>query len=238
MRFTFDDFALDDDRRALLKGGGAVHLSLKAYELLKLLLVERPRVLPKTELHERLWPDTFVSDSRLASVMAEVRCALGERARRSRFIRTAHGFGYGFVGAVAEDKPGRQVGADTHGRARGQSAAEAALLECWLSKGEEQFALHVGENVIGRGRQATVSVDSLSVSRRHARIVVTTNEARLEDLNSRNGTRIRERRIAGRIRLRDGDVVQTGSVAFVFHMVAADASTVPVDRDGASTRRK
>jgi hypothetical protein len=31
------------------------------------------------------------------------------------------------------------------------------------------------------------------------------------------------------VKLRDGDLVHAGSVAFVFHMVAADASTVPVN---------
>lgn len=73
-----------------------------------------------------------------------------------------------------------------------------------------------------------MSIDSLTVSRRHARIVVTRTGAVLEDLNSRNGTRLRSRPITAPIKLRDGDLVHAGSVAFVFHMVAADASTEPM----------
>jgi DNA-binding winged helix-turn-helix (wHTH) protein len=40
-----------------------VHLSPKAYELLGVLVDTRPRAVAKRELHERLWPSTFVSEA-------------------------------------------------------------------------------------------------------------------------------------------------------------------------------
>jgi DNA-binding winged helix-turn-helix (wHTH) protein len=58
----FGAFTLDDARRALLRGDTAIHLTPKAFDLLALLASEAPRVVNKTELHERLWPGTFVSD--------------------------------------------------------------------------------------------------------------------------------------------------------------------------------
>lgn len=111
MRFQFGDFTLDDDRRQLLAGDKVVHLSPKAYELLKALVEERPRALSKSELHERLWPRTFVSEVNLAALVVEVRAALGDRGRHGRFIRTVHGFGYAFEQEAQEedDRAGERV---------------------------------------------------------------------------------------------------------------------------------
>src|SRR5262245_62846970 len=100
MQVHFGEFTLDTDRRQLLKSDYQRHLSPKAYELLRLLIDNQPRALSKAELHERLWPSTFVSESTLSSLVAEVRDALGEKAETARFVRTAHRFGYAF-GATA-----------------------------------------------------------------------------------------------------------------------------------------
>ena len=85
MRVRFAGFTLDEGRRQLLEGEADIHLSPKAYELLKVLLEQRPNALSKVELHERLWPSTFVSEVNLAALIAELRAALGEHGR---FIRT------------------------------------------------------------------------------------------------------------------------------------------------------
>jgi DNA-binding winged helix-turn-helix (wHTH) protein len=100
MQVHFGEFTLDTDTRQLLKGDVQRHLSPKAYELLRLLIDNRPRALSKAELHERVWPSTFVSESTLSSLVAEVRDALDEKAESARFVRTAHRFGYAFVGTA------------------------------------------------------------------------------------------------------------------------------------------
>ena len=64
MSARFGPFELDSDRRQLLKSGSDVHLTPKAFDLLALLTAEAPRVVKKGELHERLWPGTFVSTRR------------------------------------------------------------------------------------------------------------------------------------------------------------------------------
>ena len=56
MRVAFGRFTFDSDTRELLAGGSRVHLSPKAFDLLRLLLERRPAVLSKSELHERIWP--------------------------------------------------------------------------------------------------------------------------------------------------------------------------------------
>src|SRR5436309_4054140 len=88
-RICFGPFTLDAETRQLTQGSDQhpVHLSPKAYELLAFLIDVRPRAIAKGELHERLWPSTFVSDATLASVVGELRQALGERGRHARFLR-------------------------------------------------------------------------------------------------------------------------------------------------------
>ena len=103
VRLRLGDLTFDPDARQLLRGREEIHLSPKAFELLKTLIDQRPRALSKNELHEHLWPATFVSEANLASLIAEIREALGDTARQPRFIRTAHRFGYAFSGEAVEE---------------------------------------------------------------------------------------------------------------------------------------
>lgn len=102
MSLQFGEFTLDISRRQLLKGAEPVRLSPKAFHLLTLLVQEHPRALSKVDLHEQVWPDTFVTDGSLATLVAELRSALGDDRSQSRFIRTLHGFGYSFTADVSE----------------------------------------------------------------------------------------------------------------------------------------
>ena len=70
--------------------------------MLELLLAARPNPLAREDLFSRLWPSTFVSDANLASLVKEIRAAIGDDAREPRYVRTVHRFGYAFSGGVAE----------------------------------------------------------------------------------------------------------------------------------------
>ena len=104
-RVAFGEFVLDRGTRQLLRKGEACHLGPKAFDLLDLLLSHRPNVVTRERIRSRLWPDTFVSDSTLATVIAEIRSALADDAKEPRFLRTAHGLGYAFCGQAAETAP-------------------------------------------------------------------------------------------------------------------------------------
>src|SRR6476660_176725 len=105
MRVRFGDFVLDRATRQLLKDGEVRPLEPKAYELLDLLLRRRPAAVSKQEIRDALWPDTFVSESHLSSLVARVRRALDTGAEGSGFLRTVHGFGYAFAAEAAEEQP-------------------------------------------------------------------------------------------------------------------------------------
>src|SRR4029453_5492804 len=64
--------------------------------LLQVLIRERPKAVDHRKLHNELWPGIFVSDANLPNLIAELRTALGDDARRPRIIPTVRGFGYAF----------------------------------------------------------------------------------------------------------------------------------------------
>ncbi len=212
MRVRFGDCVLDSETRELFVGGKAVHLQPKAFQFLELLVQSRPKALSKGEIHEKLWPGTFVSDGTLTSVLAEVRQAIGDEAQEPRFIRTVHRFGYAFCGAAQE----------VSGRA---SALASQKSVCFLVRGTRRWALATGESIVGRDPGAAVLIDDRSVSRRHARILVSEENAVLEDLASKNGTFIGDTKIARPTPLSDGDRIRIGSVDLTIRIFPAPDST-------------
>ena len=79
---SFGLFTLDSEARQLLIRGpkkcGRYIFRQRRTSCCAFLLETRPRAVSKRELHERLWPATFVSEATLASLVAEAREALGE----------------------------------------------------------------------------------------------------------------------------------------------------------------
>jgi DNA-binding winged helix-turn-helix (wHTH) protein len=211
MRVRFGDCVLDTATRELTRSGTAVHVSPKAFQFLELLLSERPRAIAKDEIHDRLWPGTFVSDGTLTSLAAELRSAIGDDAHEPRFVRTVHRFGYAFSG-----------------EARQEAAApvSGAVRFAWrLLWGLREIALEEGDCILGRDAGATILVDHKSVSRQHARIRISPAGSTLEDLGSKNGTSLRGAKITGPATLSDGDEIRIGSVPMTFRVISLPEST-------------
>jgi DNA-binding winged helix-turn-helix (wHTH) protein len=217
MPARFGEFTLDADLRRLHGRSGEIHLSPKAFDLLTLLVENRSRVVPKGELQCRLWPDTFVVDTNLASLVAEIREALDDDAKEPRFVRTAHRVGYAFCADLVDTPDASSSGIPTL---------------CWLILDGRRIPLQPGENILGRDVQDGISIDSPSVSRRHARIAVTPAHATIDDLRSKNGTYVRGERIATPVTLHDGDELRVGSVMLQFRQPPGHRSTMTlvVDR--------
>jgi DNA-binding winged helix-turn-helix (wHTH) protein len=209
VRLGFGDLILDIGTRQLLRGEEELRLSPKAFELLRLLIDERPRAIAKNELIERLWPDTYVAEANLPSLVAEIRDVTGDSAEEPRFIRTIRRFGYAFCGTVTED-----------------ASLPSTPLGSWLMCEGRQIRLVEGENIIGREPEAAVWLDFFTVSRRHARIVISGDHAIVEDLGSKNGTQVRGERISGAAEIEDGDEIRIGSVVLNFRMPGKPGSTV------------
>jgi DNA-binding winged helix-turn-helix (wHTH) protein len=202
MRVAFGDFVLDRGTRELLRGKQVRHLPPKAFDLLELLLTHRPNVVTKQRIRARLWSGTYVTDSTLATLVGEVRSALGEDPKKPRLLRTVHAVGYAFCGTARESG------------ARSRSSPGAVAYRLVLA--DREVALKPGENVLGRVDDGVVWIDAATVSRRHARILVAEPGVTIEDLGSKNGTFVRGERIAGPTALVHGDVIRLGRVAMEF----------------------
>jgi pSer/pThr/pTyr-binding forkhead associated (FHA) protein len=81
-----------------------------------------------------------------------------------------------------------------------------------LRIGHRRHVLAYGINTIGRDPQSTVCLNDSSVSRAHARITIRDGEARVEDLQSKNGTSVQNQPITGSTVLADGDEIEFGHV--------------------------
>lgn len=211
MILRFGDFVVDSDARLLSGDGKPIHLPPKAFNLLLALLEERPKVLSKEDLMERLWPGTYVQEVNLSNVIGELRAALGDRSSGRRYIRTVHGVGYAFAADVQEEPA--------------TAARPATSRIIW---GTTMIAVPEGATIIGRDESAGIVLDETTVSRRHAQITVRGGAATLEDLGSQNGTWVNESRLDGPVALADGDRVRFGLVHVIYRTTSPAMTTIPI----------
>ena len=207
----FGPFSLDSATRQLLRGGREVSLSPKAFQLLLFLVVNRERAVSRQELHQTLWPSTFVLDTNIASLVAEIRRALDDSAATPQFIRTMHRFGYRFIAHV--DEPAVTA---VH------TPPAAGYYLVWDLR---QVPLADGYNVLGRGGDASIWIDAPGVSRHHARILIRGGEATVEDLGSKNGTYVAGTAVTAPRHLDDGDQIRVGSVVVTFRIPKSSVAT-------------
>src|SRR3954469_18059904 len=105
---SFGSHLFDSARCMLLRDGEALPLTRKAFLLLELLIQRRPAVVSKKQILETLWPDCFVEEGNVASLISEIRGALdvGGQAGMARSpgsaIRTVHGVGYAFAAVTGQ----------------------------------------------------------------------------------------------------------------------------------------
>jgi DNA-binding winged helix-turn-helix (wHTH) protein len=212
MAICFGDCRFDIEARQLFRAGQEVHLSPKAFELLKLLVENRPRALSKSALLDHIWAGVFVSEASLARTINEVRDGVGESGS-PRIIRTVHGYGYAFAAEANSDGSLRQA------------AAPGPRPVGWLRCGSRDFALWDGEQIVGRDLDLAICLDSPKVSRQHARIVARDSTLSIEDLHSKNGTFVRGVRIAEPTALEAGDQIQIGLFLLVVTLGCGAAPT-------------
>ena len=192
MQYAFGEFVLDSEAGELRRDETRIDLRPKLYSLLLFFVENRGRLISKEEILDSVWRDIHVSDGSLNRTVAELRQILGDDSRQPRLVETVPRRGYKFIGAITAATIGLRSG----------------LL---LLHAERTYPLGPGEHVIGRTPECSVQIVAPSVSRKHARIVVSPDGgATLEDFGSLNGTFVGERRISEPTKLEDGDQIRIG----------------------------
>jgi pSer/pThr/pTyr-binding forkhead associated (FHA) protein len=92
--------------------------------------------------------------------------------------------------------------------------------------GNEEIALPIGVTLIGRDATCRVTIFDSLISRRHARIQCDGQHAAIEDLGSRNGTRVNGVLIDGPHAIREGDRISIGSSELVVAVVDPEDSGI------------
>jgi DNA-binding winged helix-turn-helix (wHTH) protein len=99
--FQFDEYELDEQAGELRRAGARVEIQPKPFELLRLLVRERARIVPIDELMSALWPGVAVTPSSLTRAVSHARRAIGDTHKGER-IQSAARRGYRFVAEVRE----------------------------------------------------------------------------------------------------------------------------------------
>lgn len=106
--YRFGDIQVNAGNFQVRRGGALLDLEPKAIRVLVYLLEQRGRVVPKDELIEKVWDGVEVTDNALTRVVGQLRKALGDEAKNSRYIETMPTVGYRFIAALEEEKEEKQ----------------------------------------------------------------------------------------------------------------------------------
>ena len=101
----FGEFELDRERFELRRNGRPVRLERMPMELLILLVASDGRLIPRTEIAERLWDrEVFVdTEHGINTAIRKIRQVLRDDPENPRFLQTVTGKGYRFVGVTPQN---------------------------------------------------------------------------------------------------------------------------------------
>ena len=169
--FAFGSFRFDPRSGQLWREKRQVKLTPRAAAVLCYLAERAQELVTKQDLFERVWGGMAVGDDALTSCIQELRGALGDDARRPRYIETLHRRGYRFmvqaslidrcsaaVPPVTAPEPCRLVGRMTE-------LDELARAFNQACSGQRQLLFLTGEPGIGKSSLADAFLDQLRASR-------------------------------------------------------------------------
>ena len=116
MRYLFEEYAFDTERRELRRGADVISVAPQVFDLLDYLIRNRERCVTKDDLINAIWKGRSVSDAALTTRLNVARCAIGDSGEEQRLIKTLPRKGFRFVGAVREAQKAEGTAAVTDNR--------------------------------------------------------------------------------------------------------------------------
>ena len=128
MRYLFEDYTFDTERRELHRGADAISITPQVFDLLEYLIRNRERVVSKDDLIGAVWNGRIVSDAALTTRLNAARNAIGDSGEKQCLIKTVSRKGFRFVGTVEEAPIGGRsaVVADSHDQSDAVQGGAAA----------------------------------------------------------------------------------------------------------------
>jgi adenylate cyclase len=156
MRYLFEDYALDTDRRELCRRTDVVRLEPQAFDLLEYLIRNRERVVSRDDLIAVIWCGRVVSDSAMTTRINAARSAIGDTGKAQRLIKTFPRKGIRFVGTVREEEASGSLGSDVTLQSSTSylplpskpSIAVLALTNMTGDRGQDYFSDGITEDII------------------------------------------------------------------------------------------
>ena len=91
---TYKDILIDSDRHQVTINGAQIHMTLKEYNLLRLLCENSEKVQERDVILKEVWGDNFFGESRTLDIhVKEIRKKLDE-AKSEAIVKTVRGVGY------------------------------------------------------------------------------------------------------------------------------------------------
>lgn len=238
--FVLEGWTIDPQRHSATDGEISVHLEPKAMAVLVCLVEHAGRVVSRQTIIDRVWATEFISDSTLTRTVADIRRALGDDPRSPRFIETIPKNGYRLMPEVqgfdapqsptAPASPRSPIAMIVGKRVRALEAAPDGPYQHVLCIADREIPLSRTAVLFGRDQGADVQVLAPEVSRNHARLEIAVDGVLLEDLGSKNGTRVNGHVIVGPHQLRSGDVLEIGTTSMTYCHRSDDPTCSQADR--------
>src|SRR5258705_9094913 len=206
---------MDPARRELRRSGALVALQPQVFDLLEYAIRNRERVVSKGDLLGAVWNGRIVSESTMSTRINAARTAIGDSGEEQRLLRTAHGKGIRFVGAVREEEEtvrklaaifaadvagySRLMGQDEIGTLRRLTACRAIL--------DERVAAYRGR-IFGSAGDSVVADFASAVDAVQCAVVI--QDAIAEDSDARPA----DEQMLFRIGVHVGDVIVQGENLF------------------------
>jgi len=97
-RYAFADIELDFEAYKATKGGEALDLSPREFELLRYLIERKGETVTRDQLLEDVWGyESYPSTRTVDTHIAKLRGKIGDSGSEPRWILTIHGMGYKFI---------------------------------------------------------------------------------------------------------------------------------------------
>lgn len=199
--FRLGEWVVQPALGRISRGQRIVRVRPRVMDVLLLLSARSGDVVSKRELVDEVWPGGFVADNTVTHAIQELRAALGDDAATPSYLETVHRRGYRLIPRPEMVPDGLD-----------ESVRDGARY--MLVSGDVKVFLIDGENVVGRGHDVQIFLDSKKVSRHHSRILVSGDGAVIEDLQSKNGTLVNGVEISVPTPLVNGDEISIGDLDY------------------------